>query len=119
VSASGVRAGLRASLLVAGFAALMVAPFVVPQGRSRTARDPLAAAVLHLTAVEPGMRRSVLESHLHQVTRHSDGSEVFCHPDSDFLRLDVRLDGPGPDATVIAVGDPYLAHYPTPRHLSP
>lgn len=112
-----IPATVRGALLLAGFAALLVAPFVLPSGRGRTARDPLAAAVLHLAAVEPGMRRSVLESHLHQVTVRRDGSEVFCHPDSDFLRIDIRLSGPQPDATVLVVGDPYLAHYPTPRHL--
>lgn len=108
---------LRAGLLLAGFAALVVAPFLVPSPRTRAARDPHAAAVRHLLAVEPGMRRSVLESHLRFYYRRQDGAEVFTHPDSDLLSLEVRLDGPGQDARVTTVGDPYLAPFPQPNHL--
>ena len=108
---------LRAGLLLAGFAALVIAPFIVPSARTRDARDPHGAAVLHLLAVEPGMRRSVLESHLRLAFRRPDGVEVFTHPDSDVLRLEVRLDGPAEDARVTAVGDPYLAPFPQPNHL--
>ena len=107
----------KTALLVTGFIALLAAPFVLPGGRTRLARDPQAAAVLHLLEVTPGMQRSVLESHLRRCFRRTDGVEVFAHPDSEFLRLDVRLDGPEPDARVLAVGDPYLAHYPSPNHL--
>ena len=63
------------------------------------------------------MTRSVLESHLHFFIRRTDGVEVFSHPDTDVLRLDVRLDGPGPDQHVIAVGSPYLSFFPDPDHL--
>lgn len=108
---------LRAGLLLAGFAALLIAPFVVPRARTRAARDPHAAAVKHLLAVEPGMRRSVLESHLRFYYRRQDGVEVFTHPDSDLLCLEVRLDGPGENALVTAVGDPHLAPFPQPNHL--
>ena len=104
-------------MLLAGFAALALAPFILPQGRTRVARDPFAQAVTHLLAVERGMTRSVLESHLHRCFRRSDGIEVFAYPDSDFVRLDVRLDGPLPNATVIAVGTPYFAPFSQPDHL--
>lgn len=109
--------GLRAGLLLLGFAALLVAPFVIPHGRSRVARDPHLAAMIYLLEVEPGMKRSVLESHLHSFTRRQDGVEVFSHPDSDALRLDVRLDGPDPGSRVIAVGSPYISYFPEPDHL--
>lgn len=107
----------KAALLVAGFAALASGPFVLPRGRTRVDVDPYAQAVVHLLAVEPGMRRAELESHLHRCFARSDGVEVFAHPDSDFVRLDVRLDGPGPDARVIATGSPYFSHFPQPDHL--
>jgi hypothetical protein len=108
---------LRLSLLAFGFIGLLVLPFVVPNGRTRSVRDPYGQAVKHLLAVEPGMIRSVLESHLQRQFRRTDGVEVFGHPDSDSIRLDVRLDGDRPDSRVIAVGDPYFAPFPEPRHL--
>ncbi len=114
-----MRDQLRAGLLLAGFAALLVMPFVIPHGRSRVVRDPHLAAMLYLLEVEPGMTRSVLESHLHFFTRRSDGVEVFSHPDSDGLRLDVRLAGPDSDSRVVAVGSPYLSYFPQPDHLLP
>lgn len=107
----------RAGLLLAGFAALVIGPFFLAQGRTRVARDPFAQAVTHLLAVEPGMQRSVLESHLHRCFRRSDGVEIFAYPDSDFVRVDVRLDGPESSAKVIAVGSPYFAPFPQPDHL--
>lgn len=108
---------LRAFILLLGFAALVVAPFVLPHGRNRVARDPHLAAMIHLLDVSVGMPRSVLESHLHRFSKRPDGVEVFSHPDSDCLRLDVRLDNPGPHGTVIAVGSPYLTYFPQPDHL--
>jgi hypothetical protein len=108
---------LRICLLSAGFLGLLVLPFVVPNERTHTARDPYGQALKHLLVVEPGMIRSVLESHLQRQFRRSDGVEVFGHPDSDHIRLDVRLDGDRPDSRVIAVGDPYFAPFPEPRHL--
>lgn len=107
----------RSTLLLAGFAALAIGPFILPQGRTSVARDPHTQAVMHLLAVEPGMKRSVLESHLHRCFRRSDGVEVFAYPESDMVRIDVRLDGPEPTAKVVAVGSPYFAAFPQPDHL--
>ena len=116
---TGSRRGtwLRLGLLLLGFAGLIVLPFVVPTGRTRLRKDPYAQALKHFLAVETGMKRSVLESHLQRQFRRSDGVEVFGHPDSDVIRLDIRLDGEQPDSRVIAVGDPYFAPFPEPRHL--
>jgi hypothetical protein len=108
---------LRAIVLLLGLGALLVAPFVLPHGRNRVERDPHLAAMMHLLEVTPGMSRSVLESHLHRFTKRPDGVEVFSHPDSDALRLDVRLDDTGPAGKVIAVGSPYLSYFPEPDHL--
>ena len=118
-ASAGHRLGiwLRIGLMAAGFAGLVVLPFVVPSGRTSTRKDPYVQALNHLLVVELGMRRSVLESHLQWQFRRSDGVEVFGHPDSDSIRLDIRLDGPQPDSQVIAVGDPYFAPFPEPRHL--
>ena len=107
----------KSGLLLTGFVALVIGPFFLPRGRTTEARDPIAQAVTHLLAVERGMTRSVLESHLHRCFRRSDGIEVFAYPESDFVRLDVRLDGPQPNAQVIAVGSPYFAPFPQPDHL--
>ena len=116
---TGPRLGtwLRLGLLLLGFGGLVVLPFVVPAGRTRLQKDPYVQAISHFLAVEPGMQRSVLESHLQRQFRRSDGVEVFAHPDSDSIRLDIRLDGEHPDSRVIAVGDPYFAAFPEPRHL--
>ena len=107
----------KSALLLAGFAALIIGPFILPRGRTQVARDPYAQAIAHLLEVQPGMTRSVLESHLHRCFRRSDGVEVFAHPVSDFVRLDVRVDGLEPTAPVTAVGTPYFAPYPNPEHL--
>ncbi len=117
--AIGSRLGiwLRLGLLLLGFASLVVLPFVVPAGRTRLQQDPYVQAINHFLAVAPGMKRSVLESHLQRQFRRNDGVEIFGHPDSDSIRLDVRLDGEQPDSQVIAVGDPYFAAFPEPRHL--
>ena len=56
-------------VLLLGFGALLVAPFVLPHGRSRVVRDPHLAAMMYLLEVSPGMPRSVLESHLHRFTK--------------------------------------------------
>lgn len=116
---TGPRLGtwLRLGLLLLGFAGLIGLPFVVPAGRTRLQKDPYVQAIHHFLAVEPGMKRSVLESHLRRQFRRSDGVEVFGHPDSDSIRLDIRLNGEQPDSRVIAVGDPYFAAFPEPRHL--
>ena len=112
------RAALRAGLLLAGFAALIIGAIFIPQGRARVLRDPYAAAYAHLLQVQPGMRRSVLESHLRLIYRRQDGVEVFALPDSDMVRLDVRLAGPQPEALVTAVGEPYFTYAPQPNHLT-
>lgn len=108
---------LKSALLLAGFAGLIIGPFVLPHGRTRIQRDPFAQALTEMLVVAPGMPRVALESHLHRCFRRADGAEVFAYPESDFVRLDVRLDGPGEDAVVIAVGSPYFAHFPTPDHV--
>jgi len=107
----------KSGLLLTGFAALIIGPFFLPNGRTKVARDPYAQAVRHLLTIEPGMQRSVLESHVHRCFRRSDGAEVFAYPNSDFVRIDVRLDGDAPTAMVTAVGSPYFAPFPTPDHL--
>jgi hypothetical protein len=116
--AGQVLAALRAGLLLTGLAALIVGAIFIPQGRARVLRDPYAAAYAHLLEVEPGMRRSVLESHLHLIYRRQDGVEVFSLPDSDAVRLDIRLSGPQPEAQVTAVGEPYFTYAPRPNHLT-
>lgn len=107
----------KSGLLLTGFAALIIGSFFLPHGRTKITRDPYAQAVMHLLVVEPGMTRSVLESHVHRCFRRSDGVEVFAYPESDFVRLDVRLEGPEPTARVIAIGSPYFAPFPQPDHL--
>jgi hypothetical protein len=104
-------------LLISGFAALIVGAFILPQGRTRLLRDPCAQALMHLLAIEPGMVRSVLESHAHLCFRRPDGVEVFAYPGSEMVRIDVRLDGPQPTARVTSVGSPYFAPFPLPDHL--
>lgn len=104
-------------LLLSGFAALIGGALILPQGRTRLVRDPCAQVLMHLLAIEPGMSRSVLESHAHFCFRRSDGVEVFAYPTSDLVRIDVRLDGPQPGARVTAVGSPYFSPYPQPDHL--
>ncbi len=108
---------LRCGLLLAGFAALVIGPFVLPTGRTRPARDPFAAAVLHVAAIVPGQPRKEVESRLRRIYRRPDGVEVFASPDSEFLRLDLRFAGPGQEDPVTAIGNPYLAPYPRPDHL--
>ena len=109
--------GWKSLLLLSGFAALIAGALVLPQGRTRLVRDPCAQAMMHLVAIEPGMLRSVLESHAHFCFRRPDGVEVFDYPTSEMVRIDVRLDGPQPTARVTAVGSPYFAPYPQPDHL--
>jgi hypothetical protein len=127
-------------LLLGGFAALIVGAFILPQGRTRLPRDPCAQALMHLLAIEPGMTRSVLESHAHSCFCRPDGVEVFAYPSSDMVRIDVRFDIPAnsktrkpkgskivgsdvrlvggePTDRVIAVGSPYFAPFPLPDHL--
>jgi hypothetical protein len=113
------RTHLRLLLLVAGFTALVIGPFVIPHGRNRTARDPHAAAIIDLMQIAPGMTRTQVESRLRLVLAFPGGREIFAHPDSDWLRLDVRFSGPAQDATVTALSDPYLGPFAAPRPLDP
>ena len=103
-------------MTVGGLALLVVVPLVRPD-RANHPRDPVGRAMLDLLAIEPGMIRDAVDKQAVGLFRRPDGVEVFHHPRSDLLRIDLRFSGPTGTDRVIAVGDPYLAPYPTPNHL--
>ena len=111
--ASSWRDRLVATALVCGFLILAIGAFVVPRGRNRLSRDPVADALTLLREVQIGQPRKVVESRLRNLDLRSGGGvEVFQHPDTDQLRIEIVFSGPGQDDPVIAVGPPYLAQEP-------
>ena len=105
------------SLTVLGVTALVIVPLVRPD-RANHPLDPVARSILDLSHIEPGMIRDAVDKQAVFVYRRPNSTiEVFRHPTSEFLRIDLRFSGPAGTATVINVSDPYLAPYPRPRLL--
>ncbi len=111
-----LRRAVLTGLTAVGLAALIIVPLVRPD-RAGTPRDAVGRAMQDLLAIEPGMIRDAVDKHAVAVFRRPDGVEVFRHPRSEFLRIDLRFSGSKGTDRLLAVGDPYLAPYPTPNHL--
>jgi hypothetical protein len=107
-----LRQVLLPGMTILGVVALVVVPLLRPD-RQGTPRDPVGQAVLDLLQVTPGLDRTATDKIATTLYVRPDGIEVFRHPRSEFLRIDVRFQ----DHRVIAVSDPYLAHFPNPKRL--
>ncbi len=98
--------------LVIGIVALIAGGVLVPGGRSRLARDPVAQAVEYLRSIQPGMPRKVVESKVRFWYHRNDGADVFEHPDSPLMQIAVRFSGPGQDDVVTSASEPWLGAAP-------
>ena len=112
-----LRSAILPGLTILGVVALVVVPLVRPD-RTNHPRDPVARAFLDLLAIEPGMIRDVVDKHAVFVFRKPNSTiDIFRHPRTEFLRLEIRFSGPAGTDRVIEVSDPYLAPTPSPRRL--